>query len=528
MVATLQCRSAGGVLMRNLSLLIFLLLLSGMSASAQTPADSTLVSLIAQGYWSAAEAKGPLFHLRDIEIVDERGRAPEGFSMSEFTGEAASRKNLEALSSAVQNYYLNHGFPFAVMTTSLQADSTGLSEVDVEVRVTRGSSFKRGEVKLQETRTLPETVRRLALWETDEDFSQQRTEKGLERLRRSGYFESADWVGLYRDANRNVLYPVLRLPDASANTIGGLLGFDSKAENGGKLTGYLDIRLVNLFGTARDFEFSFDDRTGFEREIRGAYTEPWLFNLPIGVHVEGSFLQQDTLFWEWNQGLTFFRDLSFISRLEVEFGAQANRDNTLPDGGSGSEALRSGVRLLFDARDRALFTRSGYRSSVSVTGVRRTFDNLGVDSAYFLLQAQGSIENWIPLTSRFGLRLSAHAASNFPLNRLNHGELYYVGGARSLRGYREREFQTNAYALSEGELQYWVGRRGSLFVFASPGVVNRPSRLHEGRYDGLGVLGYGFGIELAQGDWTLSLAYALNPERDPGDGLLHVAVENRF
>lgn len=503
-------------------------------AFAQAPADSLVARSIASGYWAAQVdsggglVRGPLFRLRAVEIRDERGLAPEGFSAAEFSGEPASRRVLESLQREVRDHYLNHGFPFAEITARPRADSLGAPAVDVELRVTRGSSFKRGEARVLETRTQPGTVRRLALWGTDEDFSRERTEKGLERLRRTGYFDAVEWTGLYRDPDRNVLYPLLRLPDAPANTIGGLLGFDSKAEEGGKLTGYLDIHLVNLFGTARDFDFSFDDRSGYEREIRASYTEPWLLGMPLGARVEGYFLQQDTLFWEWSQGLTFFRDLSFISRLEVEFGAQANRETGV-DGnpGSGSRALRSGVRLLFDARDRALFTRSGYRSSLGATGVRRTFrtpNSATGDSAYFLVQAQASLENWIPLSSRFGLRLSGRLASNFPLHRLNHGELYYVGGARSLRGYRERELQTNAYALTEGELQYWVGRRGSLFVFASPGVVNRLV----GRYDGRGVLGYGFGIELAQGDWSLSLAYALNPERRPGDGLLHVAVENRF
>jgi outer membrane protein assembly factor BamA len=523
-------------------ILILLTWISSLSAQASFglygggPIDSVVARWIAAGYWEARydphlstlPARGSLYRLRGIDIRDERGLSPEGFSLAEFTGDAASRRNLEAVQAAAREHYLNSGFPFVEIVARARPD-TAADVVDLELKVTRGSSFKRGEARVLETRTQPETVRRLALWKTDEDFSRERTEKGLQRLRRTGYFEAVEWTGLYRDPDRNLLYPVLRLPDAPANTVGGLLGFDSKAEDGGKLTGYLDIHLVNLFGTARDFDFSFDDRSGFEREIRASYTEPWLFALPLGARVEGSFLQQDTLFWEWSQGLTFFRDLSFISRLEVEFGAQANRENGL-DGnpGSGSQALRSGVRLLFDARDRALFTRSGYRSSLGATGVRRTFDDAAGDSAYFLVQAQASLENWIPLSPRFGLRLSGRAASNFPLNRLNHGELYYVGGARSLRGYREREFQTNAYALTEGELQYWVGRRGSLFAFVSPGMVNRLSDAGKGRYDGRGVLGYGFGIELAQGDWSLSLAYALNPERRPGDGLLHVAVENRF
>jgi outer membrane protein assembly factor BamA len=519
---------------RRLSFILVILSMAGALQAHGFPAgDSAVAACIAEGYWSAREdstrpgdpVRGPLFRLRTVTVTDERGRPPEGFSLAEFEGETADRKSFEALQSALRNAYLNHGFPFAEIVARLRADSSGLPAVDAEFRVMRGSAFKRGEAEVRETRTLPETVRRLALWEKDEPFSPSRLAKGLERLRRTGYFESVEWTGLYRDADRNLLYPVLRLPDARGNSVGGLLGYDSKAEGGGKLTGYLDIRLFNLFGTARDLSFGFDDRDGSEREIRAAYTEPWILNLPVGARLESSFLQQDTVFWEWNQSVTFFRDLSFISRIETEFGSQANHQAGINGAvGSGTEALRSGVRLLFDARDRALFTRSGYRSGLGATGVRRAFTRAGRDSSYFLLQAQASIESWIPLASRLGLRLSARAASNFPLNRLNRGELYEVGGARTLRGYREREFQTNAYALGEGELQYWVGRRASLFGFVSPGAVNRPV----GRVDARGVLGYGLGTELSQGDWNLALAYALNPARRPGDGLLHVAVENRF
>jgi len=519
---------------------LFLLPSSARASAAPAPAgDSLVAASIARGYWAAAEdslkpgaiLRGPLYRVRSVTVTDERGRAPEGFSAGEWTGEPAGRSSLERLQNSLRDYYLDHGFPFAEIVARPRADSTGLPLVDIEFKVNRGSSYKRGEARLVGTRSRPETVRRLALWERDEDFSQALTLKGLERLRRTGYYETVDWTGLYRDPDRNVLYPVLTMPDAPANSIGGLLGFDSKGGDaaggtgGGKLTGYLDVRLVNLFGTARDFSFSFDDRSGYEREIQGAYTEPWLFNLPLGARLEGSFLQQDTLFWEWNQSVTFFRDLSFISRIETEFGSQANHQADPGGGeGAGSTALRSGLRLTFDTRDRVLFTRSGYRSLLGVTGIRRTFTQAGGDSSYFLTQAQASVETWIPLSPRIGLALSARAASNFPLGRFNHGELYYIGGARSLRGYREREFQTNAYLLGEGQLQYWVGRRASLFAFAAPGLVNRLVA----RYDGRKVLGYGLGIELSQGDWNLSLAYALNPDRRPGDGLLHVSVENRF
>src|SRR5690606_21005261 len=123
--------------------------------------------------------------------------------------------------------------------------------------------------------------------------------------------------------------------------------------------------------------------------------------------------------------------------------------------------------------DRVPLTRAGGRLDAGVTGLRRDQG----DSTYYLAQVRLSLERWLPLPvpgDRFGMRLAARAATNSPLSRRNRGELYEVGGARSLRGYREREFQTNAYLLADAELQFTIGRGGRLLGFAGPGLVNRP------------------------------------------------------
>ncbi len=489
-----------------------------------------------EGYWGArvdVEApegweRGPVFRLRGISLQDGRGEV-EAFAPRRFIGAEASRANLEALQERARRHYLDTGFPFAELLAEATPDASGLPFVDVTFRARRGGAYKLALPRVSETRTRPETVLRLALWEEGEDFDQSRIERGLQRLRRSGYFDSAEWTGMFRDPARNVLYPQLRLPDARVNTVGGLLGYDTEAADGASsLTGFLDVRLVNILGTARDLSFTFDNRTGYEREVQAAYVEPWILGLPVGARAEFGFLQQDTLFWEWNQDLVFFRDLNFNSRVEASFGAQGNNDALA---GLGTRAWRSGVRLLFDGRDRAPFTRAGYRADAGLTGLRRELEDTGEagaagagDSTYYLVQAVVAGEVWRPLGARAGMRLGLRAATNWPLDRLNRGEIHYVGGTRSLRGYREREFQTNAYALGDAELYLWAGRRGRLFAFASPGLVNQLT----GAYDPRGVLGYGSGIELSQGDWSMLLSYALNPDRTFGDGLLHIAVENRF
>lgn len=464
--------------------------------------------------------RGPLYRIRSVTARDERGTPIPGFGAADWEGEAAGASTFERMHADLQRALARMGFVFAEIRTQPRPDVEGKPFVDVVLDVRRGSAFKLGEPLPRGTRTRADVVRRLALWEEGENFDPARMERGLARLGRLGYFESATLGGVFRDSARNVIYPALVLPDARVNTLGGLLGYDTEAEGDARLTGFLDVHLVNIRGTARDFMFSFDGRTGREREARAAYTEPWIFGLPLGARWEGRFLQQDTVFWEWQQSLFVFRDLDFTSRLEVEFGAQENRDQIAD---ASSSALLSGVRLLYDARDRAPFTRRGTRGQASATGLRRTLSGIA-DSTYYLAQLGAAVEQWQPLGDRFGLKYGGAAATNLPLDRLNHGELHDVGGARSLRGYRERQFQTNAYAIADVELQFTVGRRGRLFGFASPGFVNRPV----GHYDLRRVFGYGAGLEVAQGDWSVALTYALNPERPFGDGYLHAAVENRF
>lgn len=502
------------------------------------PVDSLVARAMAEGYWaaradtSAADGwtRGPLYRLRRVEAVnaeDGANRPVDGFDGAEWAGEPATRANVEAARAALRRRLSAGGFAFAETDARLLPDSSGMPEADVRMVVRRGDSFKLGAPVAPGTRTRPEVVRRLALWEDGENFDPDRLAQGVRRLARTGYFEAAEWTGVYRDSARNMLYPALRLPDAKVNTVGGLLGYDSDAEGGGRLTGYVDVRLYNLMGTARDASFSFDDRDGGEREARASYTEPWILGSPLGARWEGSFLQQDTLFWEWNQSLFVFRDLGFSGRVEAEFGAQTNRETDAFGAGVGTRALRSGVQVLFDDRDRVPFTRSGSRASAGVTAVRRTVTDHGAsaaDSTYYLAQATAAWEHWRPMGPRLGLRIALRGASDFPLDRTNRGELFDVGGARSLRGYREREFQTNAYLLGDFEPQFSVGRRGRLLAFVSPGFVNRLT----GRYDPRGVLGYGAGMEIARGDWSVAITYALNPDRSPGNGLLHAAVENRF
>jgi len=106
----------------------------------------------------------------------------------------------------------------------------------------------------------------------------------------------------------------------------------------------------------------------------------------------------------------------------------------------------------------------------------------------------------------------------------NRGNLFSVGGANSIRGYRENEFLTNLFVYQNIELLYLISPKNRLMAFIDPALINK----NEGDIYWRKIMGYGVGLELGSKDWIFGLSYALNPYRSFGEGLLHFKVVNRF
>jgi len=326
---------------------------------------------------------------------------------------------------------------------------------------------------------------------------------------------------LYRDSSRNLIYPALSLSDRKGNRLGGILGYDSEGGDGGGLDGYLDIHLINMRGTARDLDFAFEAKSSGEgpeeKEIRLAYVEPWLLGTALGGRLAFDLALQDSVYEERNAEFSLFQDMGFRSRYSVHFGAQDNRD--IP-AGIRSSALSTGIGLVFDARDRVPGTLRGVLLEGKLTGLRRELE----DSSYYLAQGTATAGLW----ANRG-RWVAHAlligGGDWPLEaRANRGELFELGGANTIRGYREKEFLTDLYGYANLELQFLLAPGSRAALFAVPGLVNRiGGDVHWRR-----VLGYGAGLEAGGREWTFGVSYALNPDRSAGDGFVHLRVTNNF
>lgn len=487
--------------------------------------DPQVAVAMAEGYLRARSddgilQRGPLHTLATVTLEGPPAFTADRLGLAAYAGRPASAAQVQSLVGQVRAWLLDHGHPFAEASLDL-AVREDRPLVDLKVLLRPGAGYKYGGYKAGGSRTRPAVLERLALLRFGEDFSETRLRLAARRLARTGYFEAVIPGALYRDSTRNLLYPTVALSDFKGNRLGGILGYDSEQEGEAGLNGYLDIHLINMRGTARDLDFAFEAKSSGqgpqERELRFAFVEPWILGGSLGGRLHADIALQDSVYNEANLGFSIFQDMGFHSRWSAHFARQDNRDYAADQT---STALSTGLGLLYDARDRVPGTLRGLRLDARVTGLRR---DLG-DSSYYLSQGTLGVGGWAN-RGRWVAHARLSTGGNWPLaERANRGELFQLGGANTVRGYREKEFLSDLYVYSDLEAQFLLAPWSRATLFVVPGLINRATGdVHWRR-----VLGYGLGMEAGGKDWTFGISYALNPGRGIGDGFIHMRVVNNF
>ncbi|MBF0431804.1 MAG: hypothetical protein HQK83_11025 [Fibrobacteria bacterium] len=494
-------------------------------------ADSLLIHSIQEGYLGAEFKNSNLiqgvpYRLEAVEIIDIQSRLPEPLIFANYTGKPASLKYVQEIIHSTRDFFLQRGFPFAVISPELveaKSNSFGVKQVKLVLRVTCGSGYKLGALQFYGTKTRNHVLSRMSLLTTGETYNEKRLELSRKKLARSGYFRSVEWIRLSRDSARNLLYPAFTLEDLKANSISGLLGYNSEDRQKG-FTGFLDILLNNIMGTARDFSFHFLSNEK-EKQAELDYKEPWLWHLPFGGGFRFSLSLEDSIYNETEWGVTLFQDMGFYSKYLLSFSFQDNEMYQKTGNGitiRKSSAAMTGIELLVDWRNAFPFTESGGKARIGLNGIRRS----NSDTNTYLIQHQSEVDYWIPLPGRFILHQKLTQAAVWPLGAAigNRGNLFQTGGTNSIRGFREHAFLTNIYFYGNFELQYLLSNANRVMLFIDPALINRlKDRIHWQR-----VAGYGLWTELGNKDWVFGIGYALSSERKLSEGLLHVKVINQF
>jgi hemolysin activation/secretion protein len=116
-----------------------------------------------------------------------------------------------------------------------------------------------------------------------------------------------------------------------------------------------------------------------------------------------------------------------------------------------------------------------------------------------------------------------------PEDSIPRWDLIAVGGANSLRGYREEQFLTPAAWVVQGEWRWLQGEMGSaLYLFADAGFISSPEgRSFEDTF-GEFLLGTGVGVRQASKLGILGVEYGVAKGESPLDGRVHLRIDAVF
>ncbi len=385
--------------------------------------------------------------------------------------------------------------------------------------------------------------------ERGKPWNRRALERGRGRLLRTGLFASVGEPFPLVDEAAGGVRVGLAVEEAPANRIEGVFGWNrgGPAEDG-FFSGYLDVLFRNLGGVGRRVAARWERRGRDAREIRIGYREPWLPLVPAGVGVD---LRRT------------FRDSTYV-RTEVEGALDVPVSAALTLSASGatdswspgdrtpaivpsSRRARGGFGFRFEGTDYppnpsrgvnlALAGEYGSKRVETIAGGAGGGGGAGDSSAatqtvrFAERIGHAALDLFVPLGGPHLVALRARADGVWSDERpVPEYELFFLGGARSLRGYDEDRFLGERVGVATLEYRFRLANRARLFLFVDQGYF----RLERDRGDGSiervegDPLGWGGGLQAESRLGVLGLGVGI-PE---GEGLssarVHVSLEQEF
>lgn len=345
-----------------------------------------------------------------------------------------------------------------------------------------------------------------------EGFDEDKLERAPRYLSASGLFTSVGQPVVSRLGPGMVSLTIPVEEKLRGNSIQGIFGFSKKEEGGYITNGSVDIALRNLGGSGRDVDFRWLDDGLDYRTLHFRYSEDFFFGLPPGLDAE---LRQDVYDSLYDYTVVGF-DMSVGFRPGSEVSAGYTWDNNIPQNDpdldrSVRHRFRAGTRTVWPGR--ALF-------SLKLEGALRkeyTSGNVKTDSQ-LLYGFEGHVEMPAFTGQSFYMRVVSEGV--FSKDAVRAAETYPLGGARSLRGYRENQFRGEKIAWANFE--YRFGGASRIFLFYDAGTYYR-------KETGWNFLdGLGFGLMSSSKLGTVALSFGMG-ERIALDGMLvHISLIENF
>lgn len=479
--------------------------------------------------------EGAVFKLGTITIT---GVPPEEKTgLHEFIHSEGAVFNyavIEKFINHINSFYANNGHPYIsvniektdiISSNTLKENIVNLNLVISKNKFVQIDSISVGGLEYSR----PEVILRETRLHVGEAFKEEKIVKAIEYLQKLQFIENIKNPELFELENGKSMLS-LSVRERKSNRFNGLIGYvPAGVYSKGYYIGTFLMDFGNVLGTGRKFQAEWQKLDKTSQKLRIFYEEPWIMGMPVNVHGQFEQSLQDSSYIKRSFTLGLHYRLSSAATVHASAGSEqviAEPAGRAAFNLHNTHGSFYAVGLSYNKLDYALNPRKGIFYSTYVTRNNRTLsDDIKTDET--LQVTDKKINAQFELALPVEDRLVAYTKAVW--NQITSSEKkipvsqqWYLGGARSLRGYREKQFLASKVAWFNLELRYILMRDSRVFLFWDGGFFQNKGAQMQKKF------GYGFGFRIDSRVGMIGFDFGLGENDTFSTAKLHFRLQNTF
>ncbi|MFA3783717.1 outer membrane protein assembly factor [Melioribacteraceae bacterium 4301-Me] len=463
--------------------------------------------------------------------------------LDELKNKIFSRENINVAFNNILDSFENNGYPFAVIKIiSVEFFDDTLSnehQANLQLEIDKNVRAKIDYINITgNTKTKSDVIIRATGIRKGELYSQKLIDDIPDKLNKLNFFKSVEKPTYYLNTNNEGILNI-KIEEQQTNNFDGVIGYvpSSSYNESGYFTGFVNIGLRNLFGTARNASIRWQQENPSTQELEFHYLEPWILNYPFNL--EAGFFQrkQDSTYIQ----RSLSAQLEFLATDEISASFLISNQTTIPTERKvnvftvfNSSTLTTGLSFKIDRRNdiysptRGLIFISSLKSNTKRITGPASYITTDTKTKINYQRIEADLELFHQLFTNQVIKLGLHARE-LKGNDFEISDLYFLGGTNTLRGYKEKQFQGNRIFWSNFEYRYLLEKRTFIFVFFDTGYYLRNEDLQKNiLFVSDYKYGYGLGLNIETSLGILNVSFALGKGDSFSQGKIHFGLINNF
>jgi outer membrane protein insertion porin family len=452
-------------------------------------------------------------------------------------GSIFSSSALEKDIQSILQQYEKAGYPLASVRVAdiVRSDTADEVSICIQLMVNEGRTITVSGLRVEgNTSTKTDVITREARLYPHELYNGNLPELIKRRLSRLQLFSSVSTPELYFDELDSAGLSV-KVAEGHYNSFDGVLGYvpASSTNAKGYVTGLVNVLFRNLFGTGRKLSARWYQENSSTQEVEFNYLEPWVASLPLNVQFGFFQRKQDSTYIKMQYDLI----AEWMLMEEFSISGSFSQTNITPTEGYGRSILAAstttsgGISIQYDSRDNITAPTQGVYYTTQYLSGRKSIKHMAAGGDSIVTTTQRvlfDLKYYRTLWFRNVLAAELHVR-DFRARDIDQSDLFQLGGATTLRGYREGQFLGSRLVWSNLEYRVLMAAQSFVFGFVDAGYIVQPALASiELEASEQTKIGYGIGVQLDSGIGLIGVSIALGEGDTFSTAKLHIRLINAF